>query len=249
MNAEPIFSVRGLIKHFGGLCATDNLSLDIERGELHALIGPNGAGKSTAIAQCSGELKPDAGHFIFDGKDVSHASTEQRARLGLVRSYQLNSLFDDLPVLQNVMLAVQARSASHLRFFYPAAKDRSLIDPAKKILIEAGLSSRLNDPAMSLSHGEKRQLELAMVLATEPKILMLDEPLAGMGLEDSRRMIELIRGLKKRYTILLVEHDMHAVFELADRISVLVYGRIIATGSPAEIRDNADVRAAYLGQS
>ncbi len=245
--SEVLFSVQSLTKHFGGLCATDNLSLDIFQGELHALIGPNGAGKTTAISQFSGELKPDAGFFKYRGKDIGHLNVEQRARLGIVRSYQITSIFHHLTVVQNVMLAVQAKSGSHYHFFADINRDRQLYQPAMQFLAMTGLDHRASLRAEYLSHGEKRQLEIAMVLATDPELLLLDEPMAGMGLEESARMIEFIRSLKRRYTILLVEHDVNAVFELADRISVLVYGRIIATGSAAEIQSHPEVRAAYLG--
>jgi len=247
-KAPPLLRVTGLAKRFGGLLANDNLQLDIWPGELHALIGPNGAGKTTAIAQLAGELRQDSGTIHFEGDDISHLSTPARVRRGLARSFQITQVLPDFTADDNVALAVQIRSGHSFRFWRDARGDAQLRDPAKRYLAEAGLAARADVRAGDLAHGEKRQLELAMALATEPRLLLLDEPMAGMGPAESRQMIEVLLRLKHRITLLLVEHDMDAVFALADRISVLVYGRCIATGLPDEIRANPDVRTAYLGE-
>jgi branched-chain amino acid transport system ATP-binding protein len=246
--AEPLLTVRGLTKTFGGLRATDDLSLEVDSGEIHAVIGPNGAGKTTAIGQLSGELKPDAGTIYFSGHDITRLPMHARVHLGLARSFQITSIFLRLTVEDNVAMAVQARDGHSFRFWKPARTDAKLRIPAGEVLEEVGLTDRADAVAANLSHGEQRQLELAMALATAPSLLLLDEPMAGMGLEDSSRMVQLLRGLKKRVTILLVEHDMDAVFALADRITVLVYGKAIATGGPEEIRTDQAVRQAYLGE-
>jgi branched-chain amino acid transport system ATP-binding protein len=215
---------------------------------VHAVIGPNGAGKTTLVAQLQGELAPDAGTIHFAGEDVTRLKPHQRAARGIARSFQITSIFPDLSALDNVALAVQAHQGHSFRFWKKACADASLREPAMAALERVGLAHRAGMPAGALAHGEQRQLEVAVALATAPRLLLLDEPMAGMGREDSARMVELLRGLKGRYAILLVEHDMDAVFALADRISVLVYGRRIATGTPTEIRGNAEVRAAYLGE-
>ncbi len=246
--AEPLLEARGLIKRFGAVAAADHLSLAVEAGELHALIGPNGAGKTTAIAQLAGELVPDRGTVRFAGRDVTRLPIERRCRLGLTRSYQITSLFRGFTALENVALAVQARAGHSFRFWRPAGRDRRLLDPAAALLDRVGLGDRGTVRAADLAHGEQRQLEIAMALATRPRLLLLDEPMAGMGPEESRAMVGLLSRLKGEVTILLVEHDMDAVFALADRVTVLVYGRAIATGAPAEIRANPEVRAAYLGE-
>lgn len=247
MSGASILSIQGLNKRFGGLVATDNVSLDVIPGEVHAIIGPNGAGKTTLIAQLSGMLEPDEGKVIFDGKDITDFSAADRSLAGLARSFQITSILPDFTTLQNVALAVQAHAGHSFRFWKPAATDPDLVDPARDILRRLELSHREDVPAGALSHGEQRQLEIGMALATEPKLLLLDEPMAGMGPEASVRMTEFLKTLKGAYSILLVEHDMDAVFELADRISVLVYGRVIATGTADEIRANDEVRKAYLG--
>lgn len=247
MSGASILSIQGLNKRFGGLVATDNVSLDVIPGEVHAIIGPNGAGKTTLIAQLSGMLEPDEGKVIFDGKDITDLSAAERSLAGLARSFQITSILPDFTTLQNVALAVQAHAGHSFRFWKPAATDPELVDPARDILRRLELSHREDVPAGALSHGEQRQLEIGMALATEPKLLLLDEPMAGMGPEASVRMTEFLKTLKGAYSILLVEHDMDAVFELADRISVLVYGRVIATGTADEIRANDEVRKAYLG--
>jgi branched-chain amino acid transport system ATP-binding protein len=245
---EALLAVTELSKSFGGVVATDGLTLGVGTGEIHAVIGPNGAGKTTLIAQLSGMLRPDRGRIRFDGADITHLPAPQRARRGLARSFQITSILRDFTCLDNVALGVQARSGHSFRFWRPAGADPELRAPALTILEEVGLAHRAHIAAGNLAHGEQRQLEIAMVLATGPKMLLLDEPMAGMGTADSERMTEYLGSLKSRYTMLLVEHDMDAVFALADRITVLLYGRAIASGSPEEIRANDEVRAAYLGE-
>jgi branched-chain amino acid transport system ATP-binding protein len=244
----PLLKVDNLAKRFGGIVATDDLSLAVAPGELHAIIGPNGAGKTTLISQLSGQLTPDAGRIRFADTDITAMPMYKRSALGLARSFQITSLFLDLSVLDNVALAVQAHAGHSFRFWRDARKEPELREPARAALERAGLSARADKPASLLSHGEHRQLELAMALAGSPRMLLLDEPMAGLGPEESARMVGMLRALKGDLTILLVEHDMEAVFALADRITVLVYGRAIASGAPAEIRANAAVREAYLGE-
>ncbi|QYU67191.1 ABC transporter ATP-binding protein [Leptolyngbya sp. 15MV] len=246
--AEALLALRNLRKRFGGLAVTDDVSLDVRPAEIHAVIGPNGAGKTTLINEISGVLPVDEGRIVFDGRDVTSLPMPGRARLGLARSFQITSVIPAFTALENVALAVQARSGSSFRFFRPAATEARLNAPALAALDQVGLAARAHTPAGAMSHGEKRQLELAIALATEPRLLLLDEPLAGAGPEETERLIGILRALKSRYAILLVEHDMQAVFAMADRISVLVYGRVIATGAPEAIRANAEVRAAYLGE-
>ena len=246
--AEPILKVEGLIKHFGGVYAVDNVDFDIMPGEIHAVIGPNGAGKTTFVAQLSGLLKPDAGKILFDGRDVTGLSAPDRSHLGLARSFQITSIFREFTALENVALSIQAHAGHSFRFWRPAATDPELVGPASKFLDEIGLGTRAGVVSSNLAHGEQRQLEIAMALATDPKLLLLDEPTAGMGPEDSDRIRTFLSGLKGTYSMLLIEHDMDTVFSLADRITVLVYGKAIATGTPEEIRGNADVRSAYLGE-
>jgi branched-chain amino acid transport system ATP-binding protein len=241
-------TMQGLIKRYGALVVTDHVSLDIRAGELHAIIGPNGAGKTTLINQLSGELKSDAGCIFFEGADVTVLPVHGRARFGLIRSYQIVSLFDEFTVLENAVLAALGVKRRPWRFWRPMLHDAEARRAATEALAATGLSMSKDVLAGELSYGEKRQLELAMALAAEPKTLLLDEPMAGMSQQESAAMIELLRGLKRRYTIVLVEHDMDAVFSLADRISVLVYGSIIFTGTPAEIRQHPEVRSAYLGE-
>ena len=246
--ADALLSTHNLHKRFGGLVATDSLSLDVRAGEVHAVIGPNGAGKTTLVAQIAGELSPDAGAIRFGGADITAFPAWRRSLLGLARSFQITSIFQEFSALDNVALAVQAHQGSSFRFVRAARRDPGLRDPALAILDQVGLAGRAGVRAAHLAHGEKRALEIAMALATRPRLLLLDEPMAGMGPEDSARMVRFLAGLKGSLTILLVEHDMDAVFALADRITVLVYGRAIATGAPAAIRDNEDVRRAYLGE-
>jgi branched-chain amino acid transport system ATP-binding protein len=246
--AEPLLRLEGLRKSYGALMVSDDVTLDVGSGELHAVIGPNGAGKTTLINQISGLSTPDAGTITFDGQEITALSLHERVRRGLARSFQITSILPGFSVLDNVALAVQARSGSSFRFFGNPARERSLTEPAMEFLHQVGIDDRAEMQAGLLSHGEKRQLELALALATEPKLLLLDEPLAGTGHEEASRIVETLRALKGRYTIVLVEHDMEAVFALADRVTVLVYGRVIATGAPADVRVNPEVRSAYLGE-
>ncbi len=246
--AEPLIAVRGLCKSYGGIIATDNLDLAVEIGEIHAIIGPNGAGKTTLIAQLSGALAPDSGTIRFDGRDITRLATHARSALGLARSFQITSIFLDFTALDNVALAVQAHDGHSFRFWADARRDEVLRAPAQQALGRVGLADRADVPARNMAHGEHRQLEIAMALATRPRMLLLDEPMAGMGPDESRRMVDILQSLKGGQTILLIEHDMDVVFALADQITVLVYGRAIATGTSDEIRGNAEVRAAYLGE-
>ncbi len=241
--ADALVRTSGLCKHFGGVVATDNVTLELNRGEIHAVIGPNGAGKTTLINQLTGELLPDAGSILLDGRDITRQPPAVRARAGLARAYQIVSIFPAFSVL-----AVQATQPHSFRFWREAARDTRLLDPALEILARLGLEGRAGSLASQLSHGEQRQLELAMALATRPRVLLLDEPTAGMGHEESRRIVSLLGTLKSDYATLLVEHDMNAVFALADVITVLVYGRIVASGKPDEIRADAEVKRAYLGE-
>ncbi|MCP4565369.1 MAG: ABC transporter ATP-binding protein [Bosea sp.] len=246
--SQPLLSVRGLRKRFGGLVATDNVDLDVVEGEIHALIGPNGAGKTTLLTQLFGELSHDEGEIRLEGEAIDALATPQRVQRGLARTFQINQLLPDFSMLDNVALAVQARQGHSFRFFADARRDRGLRQRAREHLTAAGLAHRAEVKVADLSHGEQKQLEFAIALACEPRLLLLDEPMAGLGHAESEQMVAMLSGLKGRVTMLLVEHDMDAVFALADRISVLVYGRIIATGTAQEIRDNADVRTAYLGE-
>jgi branched-chain amino acid transport system ATP-binding protein len=245
--AEALLSTQHLSKRFGGVIASNAIDLEVRRGELHAIIGPNGAGKTTLIAQLAGQLRPDAGHIRFAGKDITHLPAHARARQGFGRSFQITNVVRELTALDNIALAVQAIAGHSFRFWRPARSDRALREPAAQILAKVGLDARGDTPAGDLSHGDQRALDIAVALAARPRLLLLDEPLAGMGPEDSRRMVGFLSVLKSEATILLIEHDMDAVFSLADRVSVLVAGRIIATGTPQEIRSNPDVQRAYLG--
>ena len=246
--SEPLLQVGHLAKRFGGIVATDDVAFNVKKGELHAVIGPNGAGKTTLIAQLSGQLRPDSGRVRFAGNDITALPVHRRSALGLARSFQITSLFLDLSVLDNVALAVQAHAGHSFRFWRNARSEKDLRAPARTALARVGLSERADMPASALSHGEHRQLELAMALAGSPRLLLLDEPMAGLGPEESARMVAMLRALKSEVTILLVEHDMEVVFALADRITVLVYGRVIVSGAPADIRANRQVRDAYLGE-
>ena len=245
---SALLRLENLSKSFGALRVTDDVTLDVAQGELHAVIGPNGAGKTTLIHQVSGLVPADGGRILFGGADVAALPMAKRVRLGIARSFQITSILPGFSALENVALAIQARSGSSFRILAPAAAEDGLNRPALELLRRFGLADRAPAPAGLLSYGEKRQLELAVALATAPKLLLLDEPLAGTSHEESRRVVETLRALKGSLTILLVEHDMEAVFALADRVSVLVYGRVIATGTPAAIRADPAVRAAYLGE-
>ena len=247
--AEPVLQLSNLRKNFGALKATDGVSLDLRQGEIHALIGPNGAGKSTLIHQICGSIRPDSGIIRLLGEDMAGLDMAARVRKGLGRSFQISSLAPEFSALRNVMLAVQARQGSSFRFLRPVASDGSLTGPAMAMLERVGLEARAKVPAAELSHGERRQLEIAIALALGPKAFLFDEPMAGLGPEGSKRLTGFLDGLRHEAPILLVEHDMDAVFALADRISVLVYGRIIATGTVAEIRSDPEVRRAYLGDA
>jgi len=237
-----------LRKVYGGVVATDNVSIDVQGNEIHAVIGPNGAGKTTLISQLSGLLPADSGSIHLLGQDITRTSAPRRAQLGIARTFQLTTVFREFTVLENVSIAVQATAGSSFRFFKNASEDPQLTQPALRILADSGMTGLKDELAGNLAHGQQRQLELAMALATQPKLLLLDEPMAGMGAADSADMIRFLASLKGHYAMMLVEHDMNAVFALADRISVLVYGRIIATGSPDVIRDDPSVREAYLGE-
>lgn len=245
---DIVLDVRDITKRFGALIACEDVSLTLEKGEIHALIGPNGAGKSTLIKQITGEMKPDAGSIAFNGRPVDQIDAVGRARLGMARTFQISSLALEHTVLQNVVLAVQSVSGAVFRFFRPAMRDPELVEPAMAYLAAVELAERAHIRAADLSHGERRKLEIAIALALKPKAFLLDEPMAGMGPEGSRQLTDFLDPLRAEAPILLVEHDMDAVFALADRISVLVYGRIIATGSVEEIRNHPAVREAYLGE-
>jgi branched-chain amino acid transport system ATP-binding protein len=244
---EPILAVEALTKAFGALRATDGVSLEVHPQQIHAQIGPNGAGKTTLLAQIAGEIAPDAGRIRFQGHDIGALSVAQRARLGLARTFQISSLAPALSALRNVMLAVQAGSS--FSFWTPVRTDRRLIEPSMAALECVGLADRAGERVSVLSHGERRQVELAVALAMRPRLLLLDEPMAGLGIEDSRRITEVLASLRSETAMLLIEHDMDAVFALADKISVLVAGRVIASGTPAEIRASTKVQEAYLGDA
>jgi len=244
---DPVLHIEDLRKRFGALAVTDGVTLDVAPGELHAVIGPNGAGKTTLINQISGFVRPLSGRVRFDGRDITALPVHARAQLGLARSFQLTSILPGFSALENVALAVQARSGSSFRFVGRAAAEPALNRTAQAALEEVGLGERIHAPAGTLSHGEKRALELAIALAMAPKLILLDEPTAGAGREESERLVALLARLKGRYAMVLVEHDMTAVFALADRISVMTYGRILASGLPAAVRSDPLVIAAYLG--
>jgi len=245
---NPVLRIENLRKNFGGLVVTDGVSMTIGEGELHAVIGPNGAGKTTLINQISGTLAPSAGTIYLNGADVTALPPNKRAELGLARSFQITSVLPRFSALENVALAVQARSGSSYRFIGRADKENALNDAAMAALTEVSLDHRADILAAHLSHGEKRALELAIALAMQPKLLLLDEPMAGTGPEESERLIVVLQRLKGRFAMMLVEHDMNAVFALADRISVLTYGRILASGAPAAVRADPAVMTAYLGE-
>lgn len=242
-----LLNLRKLVKRYGGLVATDHLDLTVNQGEIHAIIGPNGAGKTTLIHQISGSIAPNEGSILFNGRDITRVTMHERVKLGLARSYQITNIFHSYSVLDNIALAVQARCGSSMRFWKQAVGDRALFEEARAIAERVGLGVRIDAIAGNLAHGEQRQLEAGLALATRPKLLLLDEPMAGMGPEESARLIPLIKNLRSEIGVVLIEHDMDAVFQLADRISVLVSGRIIATGTPDQIRNDPEVKKAYLG--
>lgn len=243
-----ILEISGLGKAYGGIKATDDLNLRVAENELHAIIGPNGAGKTTLISQLSGTQRPDTGAVSFKGRDITYLAPHKRAHLGITRSYQITSLILDMPVIDNIALALQAREGHSFRFIRPARKVQHLRDRAMVLLDRVGLGAKAEFKTSALSHGEHRHMEIAIALAAEAELMLLDEPMAGLGIEESAQMVDLLRSIKGKHSILLIEHDMDAVFALADRISVLVYGHIIATGSADEIRRNEDVQHAYLGE-
>jgi branched-chain amino acid transport system ATP-binding protein len=244
-----VFEACNLHKSFGGVCATRGLSLALEMGTVHALIGPNGAGKTTTLAQLSGELQPDAGIIRYCGEDITRLSMAARSRRGIARSFQITAVFDDFTVRDNVAVAVQSRARHHFALWRRAAKDRALTEPAERVLEQVGLAALADRRAGDLAHGEKRQLEIAMALATNPSVLLLDEPMAGMGRAESETIAALLERIRPRHAILLVEHDMDVVFRLADKVSVLVGGTVLASGRPETVRRDAEVRAAYLEES
>ena len=245
---EALLVTDRLVKRFGGLLATDNVSIDVKHGEIHALIGPNGAGKTTLVSQLTGGLAADSGTIRFLGRDVTRLPIHARVQLGLARSFQITSVLRDFSSLENVALAQQAHRGHSFRFLADVRRDTARTEAARRGLAAVGLEARATTPASALSHGEQRQLEIAMALAGEPRLLLLDEPMAGMGPEESQRMVGLLQSLKQRCGMLLIEHDMDAVFALADRITVLVYGRVLFTGAPDEVRRHPEVRQAYLGE-
>ncbi|WCM90046.1 ABC transporter ATP-binding protein [Acidovorax sp. NCPPB 3576] len=242
-----LFQVQGLVKRFGGLLATDHVSLAVAHGEVHALIGPNGAGKTTLVHQISGLLAPDAGRVLLDGADITALPMHRRVAKGLSRCFQVTRIFPQQTVRDNLLLAVQAHSGSSFRFLQPRSQARGLYEAADRLAERVGLQGRMDGIAGALPHGAQRTLDVALALACAPKLLLLDEPMAGMGPEESQQMVQLIDSLRRDMAVLLIEHDMEAVFRLADRISVLVYGRVLTSGTPQEIRSNAEVQAVYLG--
>jgi branched-chain amino acid transport system ATP-binding protein len=243
----PVLGARDLVKRYSGLVVTNNVDIDLRAGEIHALVGPNGAGKSSLLAQLSGEVRADAGRIDFQGRDITRLPPYRRAQFGIARTFQITSVFLEMTVLENVSVAVQVRQGHSFRFWKKVGRDASVLAPARELLERVGLSDHAGRIASELSHGQHRQLEIAIALASDPKVLLLDEPMAGMGLEDSARLTRLLQSLRGSVAMLFVEHDMDAVFALADRITVLVYGQRVVTGTPAEIRSNAEVRRAYLG--
>jgi branched-chain amino acid transport system ATP-binding protein len=245
---EPLLRTEGLCKSFGGVVATADLDLSVHRAEAHAVIGPNGAGKTTLIAQLAGELAPSAGRIWFEGRDITHLPAQTRVHIGMARSFQITNVLSSFTVVENVQIALRPRRGHSFLFLRDAGRDRELDRRARALLEEVGLAHRADAVAGELAHGEKRQLELAMALAAEPRLVLLDEPMAGVGHDEAARMVELLLRIKRDRAMLLVEHDMDAVFRIADRITVLVGGRAIASGAPAAIRDDPEVRRAYLGE-
>ena len=248
MTQPSVLKTASISKSYGDLLVTDGVSLDIYSNELHAIIGPNGAGKTTLINQLSGEINQDAGEIVLLDKDISTMPTHQRAAMGLVRSYQISSIFEEFSAIENIVLSVLGARGEKIKFFPKMLKNKALVEMAEEALEVVGLKNKRHVVAGDLAYGERRQLELGMVIGAKPKCLLLDEPMAGMSLEESNRVVEILTEIKKDVPILLIEHDMPAVFRLADRVTVLVYGKIIASGSPEEIRENPTVKAVYLGQ-
>lgn len=245
--SQPLLSIQQLVKRYGGLTVTDHVDLDIHAGEVHAIIGPNGAGKTTLISQIVGEVPCDSGRISLLGKDITNLAVDQRARAGIGRSYQITSVIPEFTVLENVILAVQGCWGHAYHFWQVVTHNQTLVKRADELIELVGLMAERDHYTMELSYGQQRQLEVAMALATHPKVLLLDEPMAGMGHGETSKMVELLQAIKPHYGILLIEHDMHAVFTLADRISVLFYGKVIYTGDPAQVKDSPQVREAYLG--
>ena len=244
----PLLHVQDLCKRFGGVQATDHVQLQVQRGEVHALIGPNGAGKTSLVSQLAGQLAPDSGRILFDGVDITRIPAHARARMGLARSFQITRLFKTFTVLEHLALALQAVQGSSLRAWAPVRRDRERFDEARALLPELGLQALADATTDALSHGQRRALEVGMAVAAKPRLVLLDEPMAGMGPDESQRMEALITHLRRSTTLLLIEHDVDAVFRLADRVSVLVSGQIVASGTPDEVRRDEQVIAAYLGQ-
>ena len=248
MNTPVLLDVQGLHKRFGGVVATDGVDLQVRVGEVHALIGPNGAGKTTLVAQLAGQLAPDAGRIVFDGRDITGSSAHQRARLGLARSFQITRLFASFGVLEHLALALQAAAGRNTGAWRPVSRETALFERARALLPRLGLAAHADAPIHTLSHGQRRALEVGMAVAAGPRLVLLDEPMAGLGADESPRMEALIHGLRHDAALLLIEHDVDVVFRLADRVSVLVSGRIIASGKPDDVRRDTQVVAAYLGQ-
>ncbi len=246
--APPLLDVQDLSKRFGGVLATDHVSLQVQAGEVHALIGPNGAGKTSLVSQLAGQLQPDSGRIVLDGVDITHLAPHQRAQRGLARSFQITRLFKTFTVVEHLALALQAVQGSSLRAWAPASSERARMEEAHALLPGLGLQGKAGAAIDALSHGERRSLEVGMAVAARPRLVLLDEPMAGMGPEESHRMEGLIQQLRQRTTLLLIEHDVDAVFRLADRVSVLVSGQIVASGAPQDVRRDEKVIAAYLGQ-
>jgi branched-chain amino acid transport system ATP-binding protein len=247
MTARALLRARGLSKHFGSLAAVEDVSLDVRAGEIHAIIGPNGAGKTTLLNLLSGELAPTAGTLEFDGADITRWSSDRRAVAGMGRSFQHSAVFDDLDTFENARLAAQTRLPSSMKFFRSASRYEAVNAAAARVLEELDLKAYAATPAGEISHGAQRQLEIAMLLAIAPKLMLLDEPTSGMGRSETAELIAILRRISANHTLILVEHDMDVVFSLADRITVMVNGRVLASGAPAEVRANPEVRTAYLG--
>ncbi len=245
--SEPVLLTRGLTKSFGGLIAVDNVSIDFLAGQVHAIIGPNGAGKTTLINLLSGDLPPTGGTILFGEHDLSNKPVHEVSQLGIGRSYQKTNIFPDFTCLQNCWLGAQSRMPSSMRFFKPAAAHDRVRERAERAIALCGLDARTHTRASAMSYGEQRQLEIGMMLATEPELLLLDEPLAGMGSEESQQVVDLIKRLAKDHTVILIEHDMDAVFAVADALTVMVNGKVLATGTPEDIRNSREVQEAYLG--